>query len=348
MKIAIDVMGSDHGSKYSIIAALDFIKEYNDIEQIYLVGKEEEIKGHLKDFLKSKPIPKQIIIHNAEDVIDMKASAIEGIRMPNSSMSKTVKLLKDKVVDGILSSGSTAAYLGICHLILKEIKGIKRPAFMPIMPTAVANKKVLLLDVGANVENTVDELISFALMANVYSTSILSVEKPKIALLNIGAESNKGTNLNKETFKNLTKLSSENEKLSFLNFYGNIEARYVLSGEADIIVCDGYSGNLVLKSVEGMASLIFSLMKKQYKKNLWNLLLGLMSKHIFKGIKKDFDYKNTGGAQLVGIDGICFKAHGSSDSQSYLSTLKLLRTAINQDVNNKIKESLSLLLDNKD
>ncbi|MDQ7983042.1 MAG: phosphate acyltransferase PlsX [Spiroplasma sp.] len=342
MKIAFDVMSGDSGSKEAILAACQMVKEFDNLT-IILVGNEEEIQGHLQKIFKTKTTPKKIDIHPATDVIPMTAGPFEALRMPNSSMSQAVNLVKQKKADGVVSSGSTAAYLGVCHLLLGEIPGIKRPAFMPIMPT-LKGTKVVLLDVGANIENSVDELISFALMADIYSRLILNVPNPAIALLNIGLEANKGPKTTKETYEKLNQLTRNDEKLSFLNFRGNIEPREVLSGEVDIVVCDGYSGNIVLKSCEGMASLIFTLLKQAYKKNFWTKLLGLISKPVFKRIKTTFDYKNTGGAQLIGINGICFKAHGSSDQQAYYSTLKLLRTAIEQDVTTKIKTQIKAVL----
>lgn len=342
MKIAFDVMGSDNGSKFAVLAALQMIKEFKDLE-IILVGEEKEITNHLKESFKDGKFPAAITIHPAKDVVPMTAGPFEAVRMPNSSMSQAVKLVKEEKADGVLTSGSTAAYLGVCHLILGEIKGIRRPAFMPIMPT-LKGGKVLLLDVGANIENSVDELISFALMAHIYSQTILNIARPSIALLNIGAEENKGPAVTKETYAKLKQMTQTNAKLNFLNFHGNIEPRDVLSGEVDIIVCDGYSGNLVLKSVEGMASLIFTLIKTGFKKNIWTKFVALLALPVFKNVKKTFDYKNTGGAQLIGINGICFKAHGSSDDQAYYSTLKLLREAIKQDVTNKIKTQVAELL----
>lgn len=342
MKIAFDVMGSDNGSKNPILAALQMIKEFKDLE-IVLVGDEKEISDHLKDSFNDGKFPKAISIHAAKEIVPMTSGPFEAVRMPNSSMSQAVNLVKEQQADGVLTSGSTAAYLGVCHLILGEIAGIKRPAFMPIMPT-LKGGRVLLLDVGANIENSVDELISFALMAHIYSQTILNIARPSIALLNIGTEENKGPKVTKETYAKLKQLTQSNASLSFLNFHGNIEPRDVLSGDVDIVVCDGYSGNILLKSVEGMASLIFTLIKKGYKKNLWTKFLALLSKSIFKGIKNTFDYKNTGGAQLIGINGICFKAHGSSDARAYYSTLKLLREAIAQDVTNKIKKQVAELL----
>lgn len=343
MKLAFDVMGSDYGSKAPIIAVLEIIKKHQEIEEIILVGKKEEIENHLRDILKKKPTPKQISIHHAPDVISMKAGAIEGVRMPNSSMSQAVKLVQEGKVDGVLTSGSTAAYLGICHLILKEIPGIRRPAFMPVMPTAIAGKKVLLLDVGANIENTSEELITFAVMAHIYSQLILNVASPTIGLLNIGTEENKGPEVLKETYAKLKKLTQKDEKLNFLNFHGNFESRYLLTGNVDIVICDGYSGNLVLKAWEGAGSLLFGLLRKEYTKNIWRKIVALLSKPVFKGVKTTFDYKNHAGAQLLGINGICFKTHGSSDVQSYFSTLELLITAVKQDVTNKIKSQISLL-----
>lgn len=342
MKIAFDVMGSDHGSLPAIAAALEVIKEFKEVE-FFLVGNEKEINGNLQILLKNKPLSPRITILATSQVITMNDGPLAGIRMSDSSMSQAIQLVKNKKADGILTSGSTAAYLGACHFLLGEIKGIKRPAFMPIMPTLIKDRQVVLLDVGANIENTVDELIIFALMGHIYCQTIQNISRPKIGLLNIGIEENKGPEVTKATYAKLKQLTQKNEKLNFLNFHGNIEPRNVLNGEVDIIVCDGYSGNLVLKSVEGMASLLFTLIKNGYKKNLWTKFLALISVGIFKNIKKTFDYKNTGGAQLIGINGIAFKAHGSSDKKSYYSTLKLLIRAIEQDVTNKIAKQIQEL-----
>ncbi len=342
MKIAFDVMGSDHGSLPAIAAALEVIKEFKEVE-FFLVGDEKEINGNLQILLKNKPLSPRITILATSQVITMNDGPLAGIRMSDSSMNQAVQLVKNKKADGILTSGSTAAYLGACHFLLGEIKGIKRPAFMPIMPTLIKDRQVVLLDVGANIENSVDELINFALMGHIYCQTIQNISRPKIGLLNIGVEENKGPEVTKATYAKLKQLTQKNGKLSFLNFHGNIEPRNVLNGEVDIIVCDGYSGNLVLKSVEGMASLLFTLIKNGYKKNLWTKFIAFMSVGIFKNIKKTFDYKNTGGAQLIGINGIVFKAHGSSDKKSYYSTLKLLIRAIEQDVTNKIAKQIQEL-----
>jgi len=342
MKIAFDVMGSDHGSLPAIAAALEVIKEFKNVE-ICLVGDEKQINGNLQILLKNKPLSSRITILATTQVITMNDGPLAGIRMTDSSMNQAIQLVKNKKADGILTSGSTAAYLGACHFLLGEIKGIKRPAFMPIMPTLIKDRQVVLLDVGANIENTVDELINFALMGHIYCQTIQNISRPKIGLLNIGIEESKGPEVTKSTYAKLKQLTQKNEKFSFLNFHGNIEPRNVLSGDVDIIICDGYSGNIVLKSVEGMASLLFTLIKNGYKKNLWTKFLGLMSIGIFKNIKKTFDYKNTGGAQLIGINGITFKAHGSSDKKSYYSTLKLLIRAIEQDVTNKIAKQIQEL-----
>lgn len=342
MKIAFDVMGSDCGNLPAIDAALQVVNEFENVN-IVLVGDETEIKTNLQKLLKNKKIPASLTIKRTTQVITMNDGPLAGIRKTDSSMSQAIQLVKKNKVDGILTSGSTAAYLGACHFLLGEITGIKRPAFMPIMPTLIKDKQVLLLDVGANIENTVEDLVNFALMAHTYCQTIKNISRPKIGLLNIGIEENKGPEVIKATYAKLKSLTQSNSKLSFLNFHGNIEPRNVLSGEVDIIICDGYSGNVVLKSVEGMASLLFTLIKNGYKKNIFTKFVGLLSLGIFKNIKTTFDYKNTGGAQLIGINGIAFKAHGSSDKKSYYSTLKLLIRAIEQDVTNKIAKQIETL-----
>jgi len=346
MKIAFDVMGSDYGSRLAVAAALQLVNEFTDTEVI-LVGNESEINNNLTSLLKHRTISPKITIYGTTQVVRMTDGPLAAIRMDNSSMYQAIKLVKDKIVDAVLTSGSSAAYIGACHLLLGEIKGIKRPAFMSIMPTIIKGQQVVLLDAGANLENNMDELIDFALMGHTYCQLIQNIVKPKIGLLNIGVEANKGTLTTKATYAKLQALTASNGKLNFLNFHGNIEPRNILTGEVNIIVCEGYVGNIAIKAIEGMALVIFSLIKKGYRKNLFSRFLGLLSFGIFKNIKAAFDYKNTGGAQLIGINGIAFKAHGASEKTSFYSALKLCRSAIKQDVTNKISEQLKNYHNNK-
>lgn len=331
-KIAFDIMGSDRGPKIAIGGAIRFLKTFNDINLI-LVGKSEEIEKILIDYALNKKIRMRIEIFDAKEVILMTDGILDARRKENSSMVQAINLVLNKKADAIVSGGATAPFLAANQFNLKLISAISRPGFMPVMPTRILNKYVILLDAGANIENSSEDLVNFAIMANIYAQKILKINNPKIGLLNIGTEVSKGKILQKETYK---LLSDNNE----LNFTGNIEPNNLMNGEVDIIICDGFTGNIVLKSVEGMAKNLLSVIKKQITKNFFRKMGALLVKRGFNEVKAIFDYKNTGGALLIGVNGIVLKAHGSSDERSFFSTLSLARQAILSDVMGALYEKL--------
>ncbi|UWD34746.1 phosphate acyltransferase PlsX [Mycoplasma cottewii] len=327
-KIAFDVMGSDLGSKIAVQAVSEFIKQHDDLFLV-LVGDESEIKQALAEF----PIDNnKYEILPTSQVIDMNGSILDVRRKKDSSIVRTLELVRDKKVDGMLTGGNSAAFIGGSHFILGEIDQVKRPGFMPTIPNA-KNSVTLLLDVGANSENEVEDLIGYAVMGNIYAKEILKKQNPTIGLLNIGTEKSKGNELQKQTYTRLSELKE-------LNFIGNVEARDILTGNVDIIVTDGYSGNIALKASEGAAKALLTEIKKEITSSFVKKLAALILKPAFKNVAKKFDYKNHAGAILLGVNGICFKSHGSSDVRSFKATLNMTLNAVKNDVLNKIESGL--------
>ncbi|UZK63869.1 phosphate acyltransferase PlsX [Mycoplasma mycoides subsp. capri] len=327
-KIAFDVMGSDLGSLTAIKAASEFIKEHDDL-YLVLVGDETEIKQALQQ----TPIDKtKYEIFPTTQVIDMNGSILDIRRKKDASIIRTLELVRDQKVDGMLTGGNSGAFIGAAHFILGELNNIVRAGFMPTMPNA-KNKLTLLLDVGANSENTPEDLVNYAKMANIYYKEVLKNPNASIGLLNIGTEKSKGLELQKQTFKQL-------EELKNINFIGNVESRDVLTGNVDIIVTDGYSGNICLKACEGAAKVLLTEIKKEITSSFIKKLASLVLKKSFKNVAAKFDYKNHAGAILLGVKGICFKSHGSSDVRSFKATLRMTLDAIKNDIVKKIEKGL--------
>ena len=323
MKIAVDAMGGDLGSKVVVEAVKEFIKDYPN-DKVIVFGKKEELE-ELSSLCR---------IEDAPDIVPMEAGALEVIRMNNSSMCKAITTMKNEHFDAIVSMGSTGGFLSAATLILKTIPGVKRSALVTAFPTKIKGKKVVVLDVGANNENSPEELLQFANMGKAYHQTLFNTPDPKTYLLSNGAEEHKGSPLVKEAHK----LLKEN---NFPGFMGNMEARDVLNGEADILVADGFSGNVLLKGMEGIAKMMSSMIKANFKKNLWTKLGYLHVRSGFKNMSETMDYKSTGGAMLLGINGVVIKAHGNSDAYSFKNALRVAHLMVSYDVVNKIKESLN-------
>lgn len=321
MKLVVDTMGGDLGSGVIVEGILDFLKQNPNVE-IIAVGRKEDLTA-----LEGKCR----IIH-APDIVPMEAGALEVMRLRNSSMMVALKLLKDEQLDGIISCGSTGGFLAASTITLKLITGVKRAALVAPFPTYIKGKKVVILDIGANNENSPEELHQFAVMGRLYSQSVFGVKEPQVFLLSNGTEEGKGSPEVKEAQKLLK---------DFPGYQGNIEARVALDGRADVIVTDGFTGNVFLKGTEGIAKFMSNLMKKAFKKNFWTKLGYL---HVRKGIKEiaeTMDYKSTGGAMLLGLNGVVVKAHGSSDAYSFKCALDVAKKLAENKVIDKIKEGMS-------
>lgn len=320
MRIIVDTLGSDLGSGEIKSAIISFLEKNKEVE-ITAVGKLNELKE----------LEGKCRIVEANDIIPMEAGPLEVMRAKNSSMYQSISLVSKGEGDAVISAGSTGGFLSAATLILKTAPNVKRAALVSPFPTKIKGKKVVILDIGASNENSPEEIYQFGLMGKEYANSVLGIGKPNVYLLSNGTEEGKGSPVGKEAYKLLKELDG---------FKGNIEARDALNGAADVIVTDGYTGNIFLKAVEGTAKMMSGMMKNAFKKNLWSKLGYL---HVRKGIKEmsdTMDYKSTGGAMLLGVNGVVVKAHGNSDAYSFECALNVAKKMIESKVLDKIQDGL--------
>lgn len=333
MRIIVDAMGGDHAPAQAVLGAIDAVKSQN--VEVVLVGRGETILETLRD-AGIHDLPSGVEIANADDVVDMHDDPATVIKKrPNSSMIVGLRMLAEGQGDAFVSAGSTGALLTAATLIVKRIKGIRRAAMGPVMPTATGN--CVLIDCGANAECTPEFLVQFASMGSIYAQKVLGKENPTVGLLNIGTEDTKGGELQKAAY---ALLKEEGEK-GTINFIGNIEARDVPLGGADVIVSDGFSGNILLKGVEGTAKFMAGMMKQMFKKNLLTKIAALFCKGGIDAFKKKMDYRETGGTVFIGIKKPVVKAHGSSDRRAFECAVRQAAVAARTDVAGKITEAMT-------
>ena len=331
MRIAIDGMGGDNAPQAVVNGVVQALNEFDDLE-FFITGPEDIIKEQLKQ---ENYTGDKITIVDAKEVISTNEHPVMAIRKKkDSSLCKALNLVKEKKCDAVLSAGSTGAFLAGCNFIVGRIKGVKRPALTPIMPGK--NAPFMIVDAGANVDCKPEYLVQFAHMGREYYKGVLKAENPSIGLVNIGAEEEKGNELTKNTYQLL-----KNEE--GLNFVGNVEPRDVTLGDTNVLVCDGFAGNTILKMYEGTASTILKIIKDEMLSSGIKAKVGaLLLKPVFKSIKKKFDYKEYGGAPFLGVDGICIKAHGSSDGKAFKNAIRQSKQFYDSKVLEKIKEELEL------
>ena len=336
MKIIIDAMGGDHAPQAPVLGALQAVKDFG--VHVTLVGRGDEIlevlrKNGIED------LPAGMEISHADEVVDMHDDPANVIRKKkNSSMVVGLKMVADGEGDAFISAGSTGALLSGATLVVKRVKGIRRAAMGPVMPNKAGGKTVIL-DCGANAECTAEFLLQFGLVGSLYAQKYLGVDFPKVGLLNIGTEDSKGTPLQKEAYALLTNAAEQ----GLLNFVGNVEARDVPLGAVDVVVCDGFAGNVLLKSIEGTAMFMGSLMSKMFKKNFLSKLAALLVMKDIKAFKKLLDYREIGGTQFLGIKKPVIKAHGSSDALAFRNAVKQAMDAAASNFAPELEEGLKAL-----
>ena len=330
MKILVDAFGGDNAPQEVIAGVIDAINE-RDGFTVVLVGKEQEIKEQLAGY---KFDQSRIEILNADEVITCEEKPVEAIkRKPNSSICVAFKALKeDETMSAFVSAGSTGAVLAGATLKLGRIKGVNRPALCPTMPTITGEKTVFLMDSGANADCKPINLCQFALMATAYAEA-MGVKNPKVALLSNGTEDEKGNALNHEVFPVLKNMKT-------INFAGNTEARDLITGEFDIIVADGFSGNIALKSMEGALKGVLSLLKNAIYGSFAGKIGGLFLKKSLNEMKNRLDYSKYGGALFLGVHKPVIKAHGSSKRSSIKACVFQAIQAAENNVSEKITEKL--------
>ncbi|MGB4438109.1 MAG: phosphate acyltransferase PlsX [Sedimentibacter sp.] len=329
MKVAIDAMGGDNAPEAIVKGSILARDEYN--LGIILTGKEAEIKKILE---KNTASFSNIEIINAEEVITNDDKPVMAIRRKkDSSLVKALNAVKNKEADAIVSAGSTGALLSGGTFIIGRIEGIERPAIGSLIPN-MSGGFALLIDSGANVDSKPEFLYDFAIMGDIYLKRVMNIASPRIALANIGSEKSKGDKLTVETYTLL-----ENTTLP-MNFIGNIEAREILQGKADIIVCDGFVGNMILKTIEGTVLELMKGLKKELMSTTRSKIGGALVKPALNNFKCKFDYSEHGGAPLLGVKSPVIKAHGSSDEKAIKNAIRQAKICCESNINELIEESI--------
>lgn len=320
VKLVIDMMGGDNGSAATIGAVKKFLATHDDCE-IIAVGDEKELEP-IKDIVKIIP---------SQSVLPMECGVMQAMRQKDSSVYKAVSAVNEEKADAVISAGSTGAFLSLATLITKKIEGIERPALITPFPTKVYGKNVVLLDVGASSENSPEDLAQFAMMGEAYYKVVYGKEVPNIHLICNGTEEGKGNELSKKTYAIL----KEKE-----NFKGYIEGRHVLNGDADVVVFDGFTGNVFLKTAEGVAKMMGGFMKTAFKSSLKSKIGYLFARKGFKPMLETMDYKKVGGAMLIGVNTVAVKAHGNSDPDSFAAAMSVCYNLAKNKIVDRIKENL--------
>ena len=325
VKVAVDAMGGDKAPLEIVKGAVEAVNESKSIK-VFLVGKETLIQEELKKYSYDK---ERIEIVHAEDIITNEEAPVLAIRRKKeSSIVVAMKLVKDKKADAFVSAGSTGAVLVGGQLIVGRIKGVERPPLAPLIPTT--NGVSLLIDCGANVDARSSHLVQFAKMGSVYMEHVVGIKNPKVAIVNIGAEEEKGNMLVKETYP-LLKNCNE------INFIGSIEARDIPHGKADVIVCEAFVGNVILKLYEGLAGALIGKVKEGLMSTLRSKIGAVLIKPALKQTLKQFDASRYGGAPMLGLNGLVIKTHGSSNSVEIKNSILQCIAFKEQNINEKIK-----------
>lgn len=342
MRIILDAMGGDHAPEAPVLGAIQAAKMFG--AQITLVGRGEEILEVMRANGEDN-LPKGVEISHADDVVDMHDDPGTVIhKRKNSSMVLGLKMLADGQGDAFISAGSTGALLSGATLLVKRVKGIRRAAMGPVMPNKAGGKTVIL-DCGANAECTPEFLLQFGIVGSLYAKEYLGVESPKVGLLNIGTEDSKGTDLQKQAYALLQNADAQ----GMIHFVGNVEARDVPLGAVDVVVCDGFAGNVLLKTIEGTAMFMGSLMKhKIFKRNFLSAIGYLFCKPGVDEVMKMLDYREIGGTQFLGIKKPVIKAHGSSDSLAFCNAVKQAMDAANSDISVELEQALAKMKETSD
>lgn len=329
VKVAVDAMGGDNAPAEIVKGAVEAIQAEKKIK-VFLVGKEEQVKAELAKYTYPQ---EQVEVVNATEVIAMAEPPVAAIRSKkDSSIVKGLYMVREGKCDAFVSAGSTGAVLAGGQVIVGRSKGVKRPPLAPLIPTEKGAS--LLIDCGANVDARPSQLVQFAKMGSVYMENVMGIKKPRVGIVNIGAEEEKGNALVKETFPLLKECSD-------INFIGSIEARDIPAGAADVVVCEAFVGNVVLKLYEGVGATLISKVKSGMMVNLRSKIGALLVKPALKQTLKAFDLEQYGGAPLLGLKGLVVKTHGSSKAVEIKNTILQCLTFKEQDINGKIQKVIS-------
>jgi len=325
-RIALDAMGGDNAPDEIVKGALRALEEYPAVT-ILLVGREEVLREKL-----GNSIPSRIELVDAREVVDMTDNALAPLRRKrNSSIRVCANLVAEGRADAMVSAGHTGAAMTSAYKVLGTIDGVSRPALAAILPNAKGH--VVLLDVGANVDAKPEYLREFAVMGHYYAQMIFGIAEPRVGLLSVGEEEGKGNQMTKETFRIM--------KETGLNFMGNAEGRDVFNGNADVIVCDGFTGNVVLKASESLAEMMGKMIKEELTRSTTRKIGALLAKGAFTDLKRRTDYSEYGGAPLLGVKGGCIISHGRSNAKAIMNAIRVAHDFATNRVDAKIREKIS-------
>ncbi|MCC5847343.1 MAG: phosphate acyltransferase PlsX [Verrucomicrobia bacterium] len=333
MRIAVDAMGGDHAPGEIVAGCVDAVRQFPSVTRLILVGDQDLIRQELD---KHGDTPDKIEIRHASEVVEMGESPAMALRRKkDSSIGRAIELVKNGEADAVFSAGNTGAAVAGATLKLRTLKGVDRPAIATVLPTQ--KHPFVLLDSGANTDCTAQMLCQFAVMGDVYAREILGVPSPKVGLLSIGEEDAKGNDLTKQTFRIL--------QASHLNFTGNVESHDIFEGKVDVAICDGFVGNVVLKTGEAVARAMRKWFRDEFTATLPRKLGAAMLKPAFNAIKAKSDPETSGGAPLLGANGLVFIGHGSSSRHAVFNAIKTIRDSFQHDINHHIIDDVARLVE---
>lgn len=332
-------MGGDYGPSVVVPAALIALEKNRSL-QLILVGDEQAIRQELKA-ADAEQHPRIAIKHTTQIVTMDESPALALRNKKDSSLRVAVNLVHQKEAHACVSSGNTGALMATSKFVLKTLPGVDRPAIISALPTMDRKNTVRMLDLGANVDSSPEHLVQFAVMGSVVASAISGISNPKVGLLNIGTEAIKGN----EQVKKAAKLLEEQ---TIINFVGNIEGDQIFSGDVDIIVCDGFAGNISLKTSEGAVALIFHYLRQSFERNLFTKMFGLIAKYVLRDMKAQLDPDNYNGACLVGLKGIVVKSHGSAKTQAFANAINEAILLVAQKVTEQIETHVASALQQQD
>jgi glycerol-3-phosphate acyltransferase PlsX len=330
--IVVDAMGSDKAPEPEVRGAVLAARQLG--LRVHLVGPEEIIRPALRQALRGQHLP--VFVVPASEWITMEDKAAQAVRTKrDSSMRVGLKMVREGRAAGFFTAGNTGAAMATAKMVLGMLGGVDRPALATILPTVNHNPS-LLLDVGANVDCDPDNLVQFAVMGNIYARNVLKIAQPRVGLLSIGEEDSKGNALTRDTLPLLKEIGHQGK----LRFTGNVEGRDLFNGNADVAVCDGFVGNVALKSMEGIGKLVSVLLRESLKSTVTSQVGALLSKRAFSDFKKRLDYSEYGGAPLLGVRGVCIVGHGSSNEKAIMNGIRVAAEFAQAEVNSGIEAAL--------
>jgi phosphate acyltransferase len=329
--IALDAMGSDKSPRPEVDGALQAVRQYG--VRVMLVGREPQIRAELERHSGVEALPIEII--HASEVIEMGDKAAQAVRAKRDSSQRVgLRLVREGRAAGFVTAGNTGAAMATAKMVLGALPGVDRPSLAAVFPTALGTAAILL-DVGANVDCKPDNLCQFAVMGEIYCRQMLGIRRPRVGLLSIGEEESKGNELTREAFQLLKQLP--------LNFVGNVEGRDLYNGKVDVIVADGFVGNVALKTSEGVANLVRYVLKESLRATITRQVGYLLSRSAFADFKKRLDYSEYGGAPLLGVKGACIITHGSSNANAIKNAIRVAGEFARRDINAAIEKELAAI-----